>query len=189
MKKFMNESVGDNVKVKKIIGLVLYNTIGKYLPKSYSKFNLGSIHVRRYCGKLILSKCGDGVNIEKDAVFSSRVELGVNSGIGISARLEGRVIIGDNVMMGPNCIIYTRNHSFEDIDVPMNTQGEQEEENVNIGNDVWIGGQVIILPGVTIGNHSIIAAGSVVTKNIPDYSIVGGNPAKVIRYRTNKIID
>jgi maltose O-acetyltransferase len=169
--------------IKKVIGLTLYYLIAKHLPISYTKINLGSKYIRRFCGKLILEKCGKNVNIERNAIFSSRVELGDNSGIGIRASIEGKTIIGKNVMMGPECIIYTRNHAFDNRDLPMCEQGFQEEKPVFIGNDVWIGGRVIILPGVHIGDGVIIGAGAVVTKDVADYAIIGGNPAKVIRYR------
>ena len=86
-------------------------------------------------------------------------------------------------MMGPHCTIYIRNHAFDRLDIPMCEQGFQSEKPIVIGNDVWIGGHVIILPGVQIGNGAIVGAGAVVTKNVPDYAIVGGNPARIIRYR------
>ena len=69
----------------------------------------------------------------------------------------------------------------------MNQQGASDFHPVNIGNDVWIGARVTILPGVKIGNGAIIGAGSVVTKDVPDFAIVGGNPARVIKYRNSKI--
>ena len=74
-------------------------------------------------------------------------------------------------------------HKFDDCSIVMRKQGFQETKPVFIGNDVWIGGRVTILPGVHIGNHSIIGAGSVVTKDVPDNVIVGGAPAKVIKLR------
>lgn len=153
------------------------------MPSSYSNMSFGSIYFRRFCGKLILNNCGKNVNIEKQAVFSSRVEIGDNSGIGIRAGLGGKVIIGNDVMMGPDCIIYTQNHAFERLDIPMCQQGVQKEKPVFIEDDVWIGGRVTILPGVRIGHGAIIAAGAVVTKDVPKFAIVGGNPAKVIKYR------
>ena len=86
-------------------------------------------------------------------------------------------------MIGPEVIIYTQNHSFDRIDIPMCEQGFQEECKVEIGNDVWIGARVIILPGVKIGNGCVIGAGAVVTKDVPDYCVVGGNPAKILKVR------
>ncbi len=170
-------------KIKKLLGIMLYNGFAKYLPTSFSPIKIGQKKLRAFCGKMIIQKCGRNVNIERGAVFSSKVELGNNSGIGINASIGGKCIIGDDVMMGPECIIYTRNHKFDDTKATMRGQGFQEVKTVYIGNDVWIGGRVIILPGVHIGSHCIIGAGSVVTKDIPDWAIVAGNPAVVKKYR------
>lgn len=169
--------------MKKVIGLILYHLIGKRLPISFSHFNIGQKAFRRFCGKLILAKCGKNVNIDKGADFSSRVELGDNSGIGVNAFIPGKVIIGNDVMMGQNCTIYSRNHRFDDTTVPIRTQGYFEEKPVYIGDDVWIGGDVTILPGVKIGDHAIIGACSVVTKDIPEWAIAVGNPAAVKKFR------
>ncbi|MDP4132480.1 MAG: acyltransferase [Bacillota bacterium] len=174
------------MKVKKIIGIIMYRSFAKYLPRSNGRINLGSKQLRRFCGKLMLDECGRNVNIERKANFSSRVKIGNDSGIGINSSIAGYVTIGNDVMMGPECIIYTRNHEFKRTDIPMHEQGFSEVKPVVIGNDVWIGGRVIILPGVHIGNGCIIGAGAVVTKDVPDYAIVGGNPAKVIKYRTDE---
>ena len=121
--------------------------------------------------------------LKRGANFSTKLSLGDNSGVGKRASLQGTVTIGNDVMMGPDCIIYTVNHCFDSIDVPMIKQGFYPEEPVEIGDDVWIGGRVTILPGVKIGNHVIIAAGAVVTKDVPDYAIVGGVPAKILKFR------
>ena len=78
----------------------------------------------------------------------------------------------------------TRSHNHNRIDIPMIQQGFEDDHEIIIGDDVWIGTNVTILSGVyKIGNHSIIAAGAVVTKDVPDYAIVGGVPAKIIRMR------
>ncbi|OJF90443.1 transferase [Alkalibacterium sp. 20] len=174
--------------MSKIIGFVIYNLIAKHMPMSYSKFNFGSKYIRRFCSKLLLAKSGKNINIEKGASFSSRLEIGNNSGIGYRASIGGKVIIGDDVMMGPDCVIYTQNHEFERLDIPMNQQGVQDEKPVIIGNDVWIGGQVTILPGMKIGNSSIIGARAVVVKDIPDFAIVGGNPAKILKFRNTESV-
>lgn len=170
-------------KIKKIIGLILYNLIAKHLPNTTSAITIGQKKIRALCGRLILPKCGKNVNIEKGAVFSSKVHLGDNSGIGIDSYIAGTCYIGNDVMMGPQCIIYTRNHKFDDVTTTMRGQGFQEEKPVYIGDDVWIGGRVTILPGVHIGSHTIIGAGSVVTKDVPDWAIVAGNPAVVRKFR------
>ncbi len=171
------------MKIKKVIGVLLYNLIGKHLPTSFSHVKIGQKKFRAFCGKLMLDKCGKNVNIECKASISNRVQLGDRSGIGIRASISGKCIIGNDVMMGPNCIIYTRNHKIDDVTIPMNAQGIQEEKPVYIGDDVWIGGRVTILPGVKIGSHSVIGAGAVVTKDVPEWAIAAGNPAIVKKYR------
>ena len=86
-------------------------------------------------------------------------------------------------MLGPEVVFISYNHEVSDVEVPMRAQGATDSKPIIVGNDVWIGMRVIVMPGVKIGSHSIVAAGSVVTKDVPEWGIVGGNPAKVIKYR------
>lgn len=170
-------------KIKRKLAALLYHAFAKKLPRSYSGLNFGQTQLRRYCGKLMLRHCGEKVNIEKDAYFSHKVSLGDYSGIGVNAKIYGTCSIGNFVMMGEDCTIITRNHKHDRIDIPMMEQGFEDEKPVSIGNDVWIGDKVIIMPGVTIGDGCIIGAGAVVTKSIPPYSVAAGVPAKVIKTR------
>lgn len=172
--------------VKRKIGAILYYTVGKMLPPSWSGLKIGQTRVRRLCGQLMLAECGKEVNIEKGALFSPHVTLGDFSGIGINAKIYGTCHIGNYVMMGTDVTIITRNHRFSQTDIPMMKQGFEEEAPVWIGNDVWIGDRVMILPGVHIGDGCVIAAGAVVTKDIPSFSVAAGIPARVIRKRTSK---
>lgn len=96
--------------------------------------------------------------------------------------MHGPLKIGNNVMMGPDVTILTHTHNIERTDIPMGRQGATVKE-VSVGNDVWIGMRSIIMPGVRIGNGVVIGAGAVVTKDVPDFAIVGGVPARIIRYR------
>nr|WP_312032312.1 acyltransferase [Hujiaoplasma nucleasis] len=141
--------------------------------------------LRGIFGRCILKQAGKNINIEKGAVFNHLVSLGDNSGIGVNCEILGPVEIGDFVNMGPEVIVYTQNHEFRRTDIPMQKQGYSEIEPVTIGNDVWIGRRVIILPGVVIGEGAIIGAGAIVTKDVKPYTIVAGNPAKLIRSRKN----
>ena len=84
--------------------------------------------------------------------------------------------------MAPDVIIWTIGHSFDRTDIP-NKQGETAYTPVMIGDDVWIGQRAIIKPGTKVGSHAIIGAGSIVTKDVPEWAIVAGNPAKIIRMR------
>lgn len=142
---------------------------------------------RLFWAKKVVSHCGNNVNFEKGAKFTPELSIGDNSGVGIKSAINGPVTIGNDVMMGQEVIIYTTRHCDERVDIPMREQGMMPVSKVIIGNDVWIGSRVIILPGVVIGDGCIIGAGAVVTKNIPDYSVVGGVPAKIIRKRKNHL--
>lgn len=170
------------MNIKIFIGFVGLR-LADILPENDGLLNLGQKALRGFFAKLYLAESGYNIDIQKNARFSHSCEIGNNSGIGEGAKLYGRVIIGDDVMMGPQCWIYTQNHAFSSLDKPMREQGPQKERPVRIGNDVWIGGRVTILPGVNIGNGVIIGAGSVVTKDVEDYAVVGGNPAKILKYR------
>lgn len=123
------------------------------------------------------------MNFEKNAYFTPLLSIGDNSGIGVNCEVNGKVSIGNDVMMGPEVVIYTSGHNHERTDIPMRLQGSSESYPVTIGNDVWIGRRTIIMPGVNIGDGCIIGAGAVVTKDVPPFSVAGGVPAKVIKSR------
>jgi len=88
-------------------------------------------------------------------------------------------------MMGPKCYILDSNHSFERTDVPMIKQGHLEKKQTVIEDDVWIGREVLMTPGRTVKKGSIIGARCLLTKDFPEYSIIGGNPSKLLRSRKN----
>jgi maltose O-acetyltransferase len=85
--------------------------------------------------------------------------------------------------MGPEVIVLTVSHKYDRLDIPMRQQGHNKPEPVIIGDDVWIGTRAIIMPGISVGKGAIIGASSVVTKDVPEYAIVCGNPAKVVKSR------
>lgn len=91
---------------------------------------------------------------------------------------EAPVTFGDNVFIAPNCSFYTAGHP---IDAEERNKGLEYARAITVGDNVWIGGSVTVLPGVTIGNNCVIGAGSVVTRSIPDNSVAVGNPCKVIK--------
>ena len=169
--------------MKKKLAICIYHIIGKHLPKSYTPL-IGRIgtFVRRRCAKKMLAECGEYVNVEKGAIFSSKSTIGSHSSVGVNASF-GEVHIGENVLMGRDCVGITRNHGFMEKDRLIRKQGYFPEKPIYIGNDVWIGHRVIFLPGVHIADGCVIGAGAVVTKDTPPYAVVAGNPAKVIKYR------
>ena len=166
--------------MKRKIALFLYKVIGRKLPLSSHKI---CKKIRYILGKNIIKYCGHEVNIDRGAKFSSDLEIGDFSGIGENSKIDVQVKIGKNVMMGPECYIYTRNHVFKDKNIPMIKQGFSEIRPVIVEDDVWIGSRVTILPGVRIKKGTVIGAGSVVTKDTPEYSICCGNPAVVKKMR------
>ena len=172
--------------------LILYLGFARWLPSTDNTYALFAII--RKCRSAIAKRCldyaGKNVNIEHNANFGTGVgiTLGDYSGLGINCKVRGPLSIGNNVMMGPDVIIYTENHETSRTDIPMRGQGSTPPKRVTISDDVWIGARVVILPGVTVGHVAIIGSGAVVTKDVPEYAVVGGVPAKVIKYR-NKLID
>lgn len=108
------------------------------------------------------------------------VTIGDHTRIGIHCTVIGPVCIGNNVNLAQGITVTALNHNFEDTTQRIDEQGISTKPVV-IGDDVWIGANAVILPGVTIGQHVVVAAGAVVTKDVPDYSVVAGVPAKVIK--------
>ena len=108
------------------------------------------------------------------------VTIGDYTRIGIHCTLIGPVCIGNHVNLAQGITVTALNHNFEDSSKRIDEQGVSTKPVV-IGADVWIGTNAVILPGVTIGSHCVVAAGAVVTKDIPDHTLVGGVPAKVIK--------
>lgn len=108
------------------------------------------------------------------------VVIGDHTRIGIHNTIIGPVCIGNHVNLAQGITVSALNHNFEDKNKRIDEQGITTKP-VMIGNDVWIGANAVVLPGVTIGKHCVVAAGAVVTKDVPDNSLVAGVPAKLIK--------
>lgn len=108
------------------------------------------------------------------------VIIGNHSRIGLSNVLIGPVKIGNQVILAQNIVASGMNHGYEDVTIPIRLQ-KCNTSPIIIEDECWIGANAVITAGVTIGKHSVVAAGSVVTRNVPAYSIVAGNPAKIIK--------
>ena len=121
------------------------------------------------------------------AVCTSRISIGKNVRIHPGTMLfadyeeEGYIVIEDDVAMGAGVHCYTNNHRFDRKDIPIRDQGYYPSKPLRICRGAWIGANVIILLGVRIGVNAVVGAGSVVTKDVDDYTVVGGVPARVIR--------
>ena len=133
----------------------------------------------------ILGKTGDYVHVEAPfhCDYGYNIEVGENffANYNLTVLDVGKVRIGKNAQIAPNVSIYTAGHP---VHPDTRNSGYEYGIAVTIGDDVWIGGNVVILPGVTIGDRAVIGAGSVVTGNIPANAIAAGNPCKVIRMIT-----
>ena len=122
------------------------------------------------------------------AVGCANIEIGNNVVIRTGTMLFGEsrekrtmIKIEDKVLIGAGVHIYINNHKYDDLSKPIYDQGYYPDDPVCLKNGCWIGANSIILPGITVGRNSVVGAGSIVTKDIPDYTLVAGNPAKVIK--------
>ena len=161
--------------------------LGKILCKMSSAKN----HLKKEYYKSLLKNCGKDVYLGNDGIATYKnISIGNHVYIGSNYVLQsahGEIEIGNHVMFGPGVHIHGGNHVFDKIGVYMDTvtKAIESDGKVVIEDDVWVGSNAIILKGVRIGFGSVIGAGAIVTKNIPEGSIVAGNPAKVIGMRFN----
>jgi acetyltransferase-like isoleucine patch superfamily enzyme len=108
------------------------------------------------------------------------VVLGENVLIGVGSKITGPVVFGNDILLAQNVVMSGLNHNFEDVTLPIVKQGFTAKV-INVEEGVWIGAGAIITAGVTIGKNAVVGAGSVVTKNVPPFSVVVGNPARVVK--------
>lgn len=136
--------------------------------------------------KLLFKRIGKLGIIYRGVYFlnTSKLVIGNNLTINIGALIDARggIEIGDNVMIGPNVVIVSFDHNIHDLSQPMQC-AEPIYKKIIIGNDVWVGANAVIKCGVKIGNGAVVAAGSIVTKDVEEFSIVAGVPAKKIGKR------
>lgn len=153
--------IGDNVEI---------NGLSKYGIKIGNNVSIHKNTIIECTG--VISNLGEGL------IIGDNVGIAQNCFI----QVRGKVIIGNNVILGPGVSIFSENHNFSCKNKFINEQGVSRK-GIVIEDGVWIASGSIILDGVIIGNNSIIAAGSIVNKDVPPYAIVGGVPAKIIKYR------
>lgn len=161
---------------------LFYILVAKHLPDDLGPIGRLSFKIRRAVCRPLLKSAEGTFGIDQDVDFGDGRFLVMrdHANIGKGTRIagEGTVTVGRHVMMGFECMIITETPNY---------LGEGSDGNiikdVLIDDHVWLGHRVIILPGVRIGKHAIIGAGSIVTKDVPDYAIAAGVPARVIKYR------
>lgn len=150
--------------------------------------------IKRWKSKRVTAKvaktakqCGKNLRLNGKSNINNNTILGNNVNFnGMTIIGNGEVVIGDNFHSGEGCYIITQNHDYDFGETIPYSNTHSIEKPVRIGDNVWLGVGVIVLPGVTIEEGVIIQAGSVVVNNIPKYAIAGGHPAEVFKYRNKE---
>ncbi|MDM9629901.1 acyltransferase [Robiginitalea aurantiaca] len=173
--------------MKRILYAV-YLILFRHTPEDYRPYALFFPRVRSFLVRSYLRSCGKRPRVKSGAEIAPNSSMGDYSELGTRCMVQSNVSIGSNVIMGPDVKIYSRNHKFDRLDIPIQEQGK-DYFHTYIGNDVWIGANVVITAGCRIGNHAVLAAGAVVTGDIPEYAVAGGVPAKVLKYRKEPAAD
>jgi acetyltransferase-like isoleucine patch superfamily enzyme len=190
----IKSSLKSNPKLKSIIHFLLIPS-NQARPRLWVKYFVNPfIHhkgkkalIRRRTRMDILPfnkfSIGDNSTIEDFSTINNGVGdviIGSGTRIGMSNVIIGPVTIGNNVILAQNIVLSGLNHGYEDINTPPRLQ-KVTVNPIVVEDDVWIGANALLAAGVNIGKHTVIAGGSVVTKSVPPFSVVAGNPAKLIK--------
>ena len=154
----------------------------KSLCQKYNNLPVDDFDARKTLVKEIMGKTGESMLVEPDfwCDYGWNIEVGENfyANHGLVILDAGKVMFGDNVFIAPSCGFHTSGHP---IDFERRNLGLEYAQPITVGNNVWIGAGVQVMPGVTIGSNVVIGSGSIVTKNIPDNTVAVGNPCRVLR--------
>ncbi|MGI4749804.1 MAG: acyltransferase [Janthinobacterium lividum] len=190
----LKDALQNNPSLKKFVHWTLIPT-GQARPRTWVKWLVNPLFHQKKAGSRVRRRTRMDVfpfnrfEMGKNAVIEDfctinngvgDVLIGENATIGMSNVLIGPLKIGNNVIIAQNVVISGLNHNYEDVSLPIQAQGVRTAP-IRIADDCWIGANVVVTAGITIGKHCVIAAGAVVTKNVPDYCIAAGNPARIIK--------
>jgi acetyltransferase-like isoleucine patch superfamily enzyme len=190
----LSESIKANPLIKKV-ALWMLIPVNDFRPRLWIRLFINPFKHKRGKGAVIRNntrmdvfpfnkfELGDRSLIESFSTVNNGVGdvcIGKKSLIGIGCTVIGPVVIGDNVILAQNIVISGLNHGYELIDIPPCDQ-KTITKQITVMDDVWIGANCVITAGVIIGKHAVIGAGSVVTKDVPQYSVSVGNPARVVK--------
>jgi acetyltransferase-like isoleucine patch superfamily enzyme len=190
----LKETIKKNSKLKKLIHYLLVPK-GEARPRNWVRWFVNPVVHKQGKNSKIRGRVrmdilpfnsfslGENSIIEDFSTINNGVGpviIGSNSLIGMSNVVIGPVTIGNDVIIAQNIVISALNHSYEDISLPIHKQSVITRP-VIIEDECWIGANSVITAGVTIGRHSVVAAGSVVTKDVPPLSVVAGNPARLLK--------
>jgi maltose O-acetyltransferase len=165
--------------------LLLYYAVARHLPDDPMPGAGLANRLRSFLTRRVFRKTGVAVTIHAGVSFGSGagIVIGDYSSLNRGCWIANDTVMGRDVMMGPEVVILSSGHNSDDTSRPMREQGVSLRRPVVIGDDVWIGTRAVLLPGVEVGSHSIIGAGSVVTAAVAPWSVVAGNPARLLRWR------
>jgi acetyltransferase-like isoleucine patch superfamily enzyme len=193
MDQFLN-LIRRNTKFKSLVHWLLIRT-NQARPRLWVKWFLNPFYHKRGKGSIIRAtsrldvlpynqfNLGSKSIIEDFATINNgvgNVNIGDNTLIGIGDVIIGPAEIGNNIIIAQYVVISGLNHDFQSLELPISQQ-PVTKKTIKIDDECWIGANVVITSGVQIGKHSVVAAGSIVTRDVPPYSVVAGNPARVIK--------
>ncbi len=162
-----------------------YYFFSRYLPRNTWTGGKLWNALRAIPCRYLFAECGEGLHIDRMVDFGSgsKIYMGHHSGFGENVKIIGEVHVGDYVGTSFNVFITSYNRDFSRTDIPLILQGKRPDMPVILENQSNIFANAIVLPGVRLGEGCVIGAGAVVTKNVPRWAIVAGNPAKVVKFR------
>ncbi len=190
----LKQKINKNEKLKKTLHFLIMDPIGS-CPRKWVKWFINPFIFKYGKGSRIKRSAimnispinpfsiGNNSIIEHYCVLDNgvgKIQIGNFSRVGIHNTIIGPVEIGNNTILAQNIVLSGLNHQYKDISLPIRAQGI-ETRLIVIEDDAWIGANSIITAGITIGKHAVVAGGSVVTKSVPPYTIVAGNPARIIK--------
>lgn len=162
----------------------------KYVARLICFFSKVFRHLRMHLLKALFGKVGRGFRFDPDGLYTYRnIYVGDDVNLGVRPILMAElseIRIGNHVMFGPEVVLIGGGHNMKGVGTYMTQMHEKtgnEDLGVTIGDDVWVGARAVLLRGVNVGRGAVVAAGAVVTKSVPPYAVVGGNPARVLGFR------
>ncbi len=182
--------MSSRISLSRTFWRLIYEILARNITDDFWAYPLNRLgqRLRVICIRGFVQQCGKGLKIGPNVTLSWENVIGDNVTINANCKLQG-CRIDDYALIAPECYCVIRNHEYRAPDIPIVNQGYTTECPPHIGRDVWIGARVLLLPGITLGEGSIIAAGAVVNSDTEPYSIVGGVPAKRIGYRGKETAD
>lgn len=171
--------------VVRVAAYAFYYLVAYRLPENHWMGGTLWNAIRVACARPLLREAGKNIHIDRRVNFGTgnKLTLKDHSGVGADSRLIGDVTFGEYVATGFGVVVTAYDRDLSRTDIPMVDQHVGFDAPVVVGRDCVLFAQSVILPGVTIGEGSIVGAGAVVAKNVPAYCVVGGNPARVVKWR------